>query len=163
MILYSYSPERGDGASKLTAFLILASAAALLLLGELFSELKPLLQAGGFALALGGILVCSRFLLSGYTYCIELSDAAAPDLVIIEHRGKADRTVCRVSILGGKLYCKDLKRERGVRLYDHRPSPFRSPSVFFEIPERDGEGFIRFCPDEKMLSLMKELGCEVIE
>jgi len=31
------------------------------------------------------------------------------------------------------------------------------------VPERDGDGFVRFSPDEKMIEIMRSLGCEVQE
>ncbi len=166
MKIYSYSPEKGDSTSKAIAFAVLGGATILIMLGEFLSEYKPILQTAGFVLAMAGVLVCSRFLLSGYTYSLEAAEGASPDLVIVENKGKVNRTVCRVSVVGGKLY-RDVKGEKGKKfdgkLYDYRPSPFTPDSWVYEVPERDGEGFVRFCPDEKMVSLMREMGCEVIE
>lgn len=166
MKIYSYSPEKGDSTSKAIAFSVLGGAAILIMLGEFLADYKPILQTAGFVLAMAGVLVCSRFLLSGYTYSLEAAEGASSDLVIVENKGKVNRTVCRVSLSGGRLY-RDVKGEKGKKfdgkLYDYRPSPFTPDSWVYEVPERDGEGFVRFCPDEKMVSLMKEMGCEVIE
>jgi len=164
MRIYSYSPEKGDSRSKTLAFCILGGAAFLVLLGEFLGEYKPILQTAGFVVAIAGIMICSRFLLSGYTYIIEGSeDGKAPDLVIIENRGKVNRTVCRVSASGGRLFRADGGKKPDGRVYDYRPSPFVSDSWIYVVPERDGDGFVRFSPDEKMIEIMRSLGCEVQE
>ncbi len=164
MNIYSYTPERVESTSKTIAFCILGGAAILVLLGEFVGEYKPILQTAGFVLAMGGVLVCSRFLLSGYTYNIEAADGASPDLVIIEHKGKTGRTVCRVSLAGGRLFRPEKgKRLDPRRIYDYRPSPFAPDSWVYEVPERDGEGFVRFSPNAEMVEIMRELGCEVSE
>lgn len=128
-------------------------------------EISPILQTGGFVLAMAGLLVCTRFLLSGFTYSIESqADGTPPDLVIVENKGKVNRTVCRVSVAGGKLYRSDKNRKLASgKIYDYRPTPFGSDSWIFEVPERDGEGFVRFSPDEQMVSLMRSAGCLVSE
>ena len=160
--LYSYKPESADSTTKAISFGILGGAGALILLSEILAEYKPVLQTAGFVVALFGVLFCSRFLLAGYTYIIEsAADGSPPDLVITEQKGKTVRIVCRVSIVGGKLYRDEKSKKPDGAVYDYRPSPFAPNSWVFKIPERDGEGFVRFTPDERMIELMREIGCEV--
>lgn len=168
MKIYSYSPPKGGTAVQTVAFCLFGAAAALIMLGEIIPEYKPVLLTGGFVLAMAGLPVCTRFLLSGYTYGIESeADGGAPDLVIVENRGKANRTVCRVSASLGYLFRYDKKERRtrlsGKRIYDYRPTPLTEGAFVYEVPERDGGGFVIFCPDEKMIALMQSLGCRVDE
>ena len=160
MKIYSFSPPRGDSVSKALAFVLLGGAAIAVMLAEFLQGIASILQTGGFALAMAGLLVCTRFLLSGYTYSIESeADGTSPDLVIVENKGKINRTVCRVSLAGGKLSRFDKSRKLpGDKVYDYRPSPFVADSWVFEVPARDGEGFVIFSPDDKMISLMQSAG-----
>lgn len=162
--LYSCKPESADKLSKAISFAILGGAAILILLSEILSEYKPILQTAGFIIALFGVMFCSRFLLSGYTYLLEsAADGSSPDLVITEQKGKTTRIVCRVSVAGGKLFRDEKSKKPEGRIYDYRPSPFADNSWVFMVPERDGEGCVKFCPDEKMIALMRDIGCEVEE
>lgn len=166
MKLYSYSPPKGGSTVQAIAFSLLGGAAALVMLGGIIPEYEPILLTAGFVLAMAGLLVCTRFLLSAYTYHLESAgDGSAPDLVIVENRGKVNRTVCRVSASGGSLFRYD-KKERRTRLsrkkiYDYRPTPFSDGAYVYEVPERDGDGFVLFCPDEAMITLMQSVGCRV--
>lgn len=165
MKIYSYSPPRGDSVSKTLAFCILGGALVVVMLAEFLPEAAPILQTGGFVLAMAGLLVCTRFLLSGYTYNLEsAADGTSPDLVIVENKGKVNRTVCRVSVAGGKL-CRFNKKTKlaSGKVYDYRPTPFGNDSWVFEVPERDGEGFVLFSPDDKLLALMQSAGCALSE
>ncbi len=158
---YSYSPPRGDAFSRAIVFALLGGAAVIVLFGEFLTEYKPIFQTAGFLPAIAGVMFYARFLLSGYTYTVEVSaEGSGADLVIVENRGKANRTVCRVSAVGGNL----LRAKRGEgRSFDYRPTPFAEPSYYYEVSERDGGGYVRFCPDEKMVQILSSLGCEVEE
>ncbi len=166
MNIYSYSPQKGDSISRVLTFALLGGGGLLVLLGAVFPDYEPFFWTLGFILLMAGLLVCTRFLLSGFTYNIEsTADGTPPDLVIIENKGKVNRTVCRVSASGGKLfeYKKSEKRSRlsSKKIYDYRPTPFSEGAYVYEAPEQDGGGFVLFCPDKEMLSLMHSLGCEV--
>lgn len=162
--IYSYSPERADATSKAISFSILSAAGVLLIISEFLTEYKPIFQTAGFVIALFGVLFCSRFLMSEYTYILEsAADGSPPDLVITERKGKVTRTVCRVSVAGGKLFPISKEKKLSGAVYDYRPSPFTPDSYVFRVPERDGEGYVKFSPDKKMTELMREIGCEVEE
>ena len=162
--IYSYKPEGADSTSKAISFGVLGGAAILILLSEILAEYEPILMTAGFVLALFGVLFCSRFLLAGYTYIIEsAADGSSPDLIITEQKGKVARTVCRVSIAGGKLYRDEKSKKPDGIVYDYRPSPFAPNGWIFKVPEKDGEGYVKFTPDERMIELMREIGCEVEE
>jgi hypothetical protein len=162
--LYSHTPEGGDRKSRAVCFATLGVAGALILLSEVFAAYKPVFQTLGFIIALFGILLCARLLMTSYTYSLEAAaDGTPPDLVIRERRGKIDRTVCRVSVSGGRLTrAEDSKKPKG-EVYDYRPSPFAPTSWVFEVAEVDGGGFVKFNPDEKMIAIMRSVGCEVVE
>ena len=164
LTLYSHTPESGDPKSRAVCFSTLGTAGALILLSEILSAYKPILMTAGFIVALFGIAVCARLLMTSYTYSLESSaDGTPPDLVIRERRGKLDRTVCRVSVSGGRLTRGAGSKKPKGAVYDYRPSPFTPAWWTFEVPERDGSGFVRFNPDEKMIALMRSAGCEVEE
>ena len=97
-----------------------------------------------------------------FTYSIETEgEGRAPDLVVRENKAKSSRILSRVSIAGGKLIRASNFKPNGAPVYDHRPTPFSKDYWVFEVPECDGEGYIRFSPDAEMLELMRSLGCEV--
>ncbi|MGM9642094.1 MAG: hypothetical protein ACI3XI_02680 [Eubacteriales bacterium] len=156
---YSYSPPRGDKVSTAITYILICAAVVLLILSEVLADIKPFFQASGFAAILIAVMFCSRYVLSGYTYTVRLSDdGERADLVVVENRGKQNRTVCRISATDSRLF--KAKKLAG-RVYDYRPTPFIRDSWVFEVPEDDGGGFIRFCPDERMIEILRSLGCEV--
>ena len=160
MIIYSYTPERGDKVSRALIGSLAGAGLTFAILAELLASLSSVFHATAFGLLLGSILVWSRCMLS-FTYSIESSeDGRPPDLVIRENRGKTSRILSRASVKGGKLIRPSGFKPNGVPVYDHRPTVFIKDHWIFAVSESDGEGFIRFCPDEKMLELMHELGCE---
>lgn len=162
--IYSYTPQSADKKGKAVCLAILGTAGVLILLSELFAEYKPVLMTAGFIIALFGILACTRFLMTSYTYSLESgADGTPPDLVIREMRGKVNRIVCRVSVSGGKLRHDNKKNKPRGAVYDYRPSPFSEGPRIFEVSERDGGGFVRFNPDEAMIDIMRSSGCEVEE
>lgn len=158
---YSYSPPRGDRVSTALTYVLIGAAAVLLVLGEVFSGIKPIFQASGFAAILIAVMFCTRYMLSGYTYTVSISDdGSRADLEVVENRGKQNRTVCRIAATDSRLF----KAKKLVgRVYDYRPTPFIRDSWVFEVSHGDGGGFIRFCPDERMIDILRSLGCEVEE
>lgn len=164
MTVYSYSPPRGNTAAKILTWVLVAAALILMVAGSIFPDLDPILKTSAFALMMAAVLVCTRFMLLGYTYSVETSDSGAPDLVIVENKGKVNRTVCRVSIAGGRLYpsASSVKIPAGKK-FDYRTGLAPSEGCVFRVPERDGGDYVLFCPDEKLRELMISLGASVEE
>ncbi len=160
MIIYSYTPERGDKISRAIIWSLAGAGLTLAVLAEIIISVSSVLHVIAFGALLGSILVWSRCMLS-FTYSIESSeDGRPPDLVIRENKAKSSRILSRVSIKGGKLIRPDGFKPNGKPVYDNRPTVFVRDYWIYEVPESDGEGYIRFSPDKKMLELMRELGCE---
>lgn len=160
MIIYSYTPERGDKISRAIIYSLAGSGLTLAILAEIILSASSVLHVIAFGALLGSILVWSRCMLS-FTYSIESSeDGRPPDLVVRENKAKSSRILSRVSIKGGKLIRPSGFKANGVPVFDHRPTVFMKDYWIYEVPESDGEGFIRFAPDEKMIDLMRSLGCE---
>lgn len=160
MIIYSYTPERGDKTSRAIIYSLAGAGLTLALLAEIIVSVSSILHVIAFGALLGSILVWSRCMLS-FTYSIESSeDGRPPDLVVRENKAKSSRILSRVSIKGGKLIRPSGFKPNGAPVYDHRPTVFIKDYWIYEVPECDGEGYIRFVPDKKMLGLLRELGCE---
>lgn len=159
MTIYSYSPPRGNTAAKILTYTLTGAALIFMVAGSLFPDYDPILKTVAFALMMAAVLVCTRYLLLGYTYSIESGETGAPDLVIVENKGKVNRTVCRVSIAGGKLYRtpESIKIPAGKR-YDYRTGLAPTNGCVFRVPERDGGDYVLFCPDERLTELMISLG-----
>ena len=161
MIIYSYTPERGDKISRALIWSLAGAGLTLAVLAEIIVSVSSILHVIAFGALLGSILIWSRCML-GFTYSIESSEDGRPlDLVVRENKAKSSRILSRVSIAGGKLIHASKFKSNGAPVYDHRPSIFMKEYWVFEVPERDGEGYIRFSPDEEMLEMMRSLGCEV--
>lgn len=159
MTVYSYSPPSGNKAAKILTSVLVGTGLLFMIASALMPDLDPILKTIAFALMMASVLVCTRYMLVGYTYSIESGESGCPDLVIIEHKGKVNRTVCRVSVCGGRLYSspKNVKIPAGKR-YDYRSGLAPSDGCVFRVPERDGGDYVLFCPDQKMTELMLSLG-----
>ena len=163
MIIYSYTPERGDKISRAIIYSSAGAGLTLAILAEIILSVSSILHVIAFGALLCSILVWSRCMIS-FTYSIESSeDGRPPDLVVRENKAKSSRILSRVSLKGGKLIRLESFKPNGAPIYDHRPGMFMKDYWIYEVPESDGEGFIRFAPDEKMLELMRSLGCEAEE
>ena len=161
MIIYSYTPERGDKTSRAIIWSLAGAGLTLAILAEIIISVSSILHVIAFGALLCSILIWSRCML-GFTYSIEIEgEGRAPDLVVRENKAKSSRVLSRVSIRGGRLIRASSFKPNGAPVYDHRPTPFSKDHWIFEVPESDGEGFIRFAPDEEMIELMRSLGCEV--
>lgn len=159
MIIYSYTPERGDKISRALIYSLAGVGLALALLAEILPKVSNPLHVAAFALMLASILVWSRCMVS-FTYSIESAeDGRPPDLIVRENKGKTSRILSRVSLDGGRLIRSDKFKPDGAPVYDHRPSIFIKDYWIFEVSERETRAFIRFSPDEEMLNILREAGC----
>ena len=159
MIIYSYTPERGDKISRVLIYSLAGAGLAIAVIAEIAVSIASVLHVAAFALILGSILIWSRCMLS-FTYSIESTEEGrAPDLVVRENKGKTSRMLSRVSLDGGRLICSEAFRPDGAPVYDHRSSVFIKDHWVFEVSEREGRAYIRFSPDAEMLKILRESGC----
>ena len=158
MIIYSYTPERGDKVSRALIYSLACAGLALAVLAEIFTSAASVLHVAAFALILGSILVWSRCMIS-FTYSIESNDLGSTDLVIRENKAKTSRILSRVSLDGGRLIRSDKFKPDGAPVYDHRPSVFIKDHWVFEVSERETRAYIRFSPDGEMLKMLRAAGC----
>ena len=163
MIIYSYTPERGDKISRALIYSLAGAGLILALIAEFIPRAASVLHVAAFALLLGSILVWSRCMLS-FTYSIESSeDGGPPDLVVRENKGKTSRILSRVSTDGARLIHSDHFKPDGAPVFDHRPSIFIKDYWVFEVAERETRAYIRFSPDEEMLKLLRSAGIGIVE
>ncbi len=163
MIIYSYTPERGDKISNILIYSLAGVGLILAILAEIIPAAASALHVSAFALILGSILVWSRCMLS-FTYLIETDeDGKSPDFVVRENKGKTSRTLSRVSLDGARLIKSDKFTPDGAPVFDHRPSVFIKDHWIFEVAEREAHAFIRFSPDEEMLRILRAAGIGIIE
>lgn len=162
MVLYSYTPERGDKISRVLIYILAGVGMALALVAEFAVSIASILHVAAFALILGSILIWSRSMLS-FTYSIEANeDGSTHDLIVRENKGKTSRILSRVSIEGGRLIHSDKFTPNGAPVYDHRPSIFIKEHWIFEVSERENHAYIRLSLDFNMLELFY-MFCEVDE
>ena len=163
MIIYSYTPERGDKISRAIIWSLAGAGLTLAILAEIITSVSSVLHVIAFGALLGSILVWLRCMLS-FTYSIEAAEEGrAPDLVVRENKGKTSRILSRVSLDGGRLIRSDKFKPDGAPVYDHRPSVFIKEYWFFEVSEVEGRAYIRFSPDEEMLKILRDAGCRDAE
>lgn len=163
MIIYSYTPERGDKISNILIYSLAGVGLILAIIAEIIPSAASALHVAAFALILGSILVWSRCMLS-FTYSIESNeDGKAPDLVVRENKGKTSRILSRVSLDGARLIKSDSFKPDGAPVFDHRPSIFIKNYWIFEVSERETRAFIRFSPDEEMIRILRSAGIGVVE
>lgn len=159
MVIYSYTPERGDKISNILIYSLAGVGLVLAIIAEIIPVAASALHVAAFALILGSILVWSRCMLS-FTYSIESNeDGRAPDLVVRENRGKTSRILSRVSLDGARLIKSDGFNPDGAPVFDHRPSIFIKDHWIFEVSERETRAYIRFSPDSEMLKILRNAGC----
>ena len=163
MIVYSYTPERGDKISRALIYSLAGAGLALAAIAEIATAIASILHVAAFALMLGSILFWSRCMLS-FTYSIESSeDGRPPDLVVRENKGKTSRILSRVSLDGARLIRSNCFKPEGAPVFDHRPSIFIKDYWVFEVAERETKAYIRFSPDEEMLKLLRGAGVGFVE
>ena len=159
MTLYAHSPKNGDSGTRVLAFCLLFGGLIIIMLSSLVKAYAGAVQMLGFLLAIASVMVCTRFMLTYYTYSVESPDGdGIADLVIIERRGGRERTVCRVAVSGGRLTVATRANKPLGRCFDYRPGLF-TPSYYFTPTDSDGDS-IRFSPDDRLLSALCALGAK---
>ena len=153
--MYSYRPPQGNAATKALTFGTFAIALILFLSPAAKLPYAGALQTLGLVFAMAGIMLCTRYLMTGYVYALE-QNGECIDLVITEEKGKARRTVCRLSVNGatlthsGKLPITEKKR----KTYNYCPAAFDKNARWFFSPEAENEAVKLSVCDELLLALL---------
>lgn len=152
--MYSYRPPQGNAATKALTFSALIIALILFMSRATSLPYAGALQMLALVFAMGGIMLCTRYLMTGYVYTLEKSGERM-DLVVVEEKGKARRTVCRLSVNGASL-TRDAKlppAPQKRRTYNYCPSAFDKNARYFISPEADSEAVKISVCDELVLAL----------
>lgn len=152
--MYSYRPPQGNAATKALTFSALIIALLLFMSRATSLPYAGALQMLALVFAMGGIMLCTRYLMTGYVYTLE-QNGAGVDLVIVEEKGKARRTVCRISVNGATL-TRDTKlpeSEKKRRAYNYCPAAFDKNARWFISPESESEAVKISVCDELVLAL----------
>ena len=152
--MYSYRPPQGNTATKALTFSALIIALILFMSRATSLPYAGALQMLALVFAMGGIMLCTRYLMTGYVYTLE-KNGECVDLVVVEEKGKARRTVCRLSVNGASL-TRDAKlppASQKRRTYNYCPSAFDKNARYFISPEADSEAVKISVCDELVLAL----------
>lgn len=152
--MYSYRPPQGNTATKALTFSALIIALILFMSRATSLPYAGALQMLALVFAMGGIMLCTRYLMTGYVYTLE-KNGECVDLVVVEEKGKARRTVCRLSVNGASL-TRDAKlppAPQKRRTYNYCPSAFDKNARYFISPEADSEAVKISVCDELVLAL----------
>lgn len=170
---------RADAKKAMT--IVCLSVASCVLLGIASVEdtvFAPYFKGASSVFLFLGILLAVRFVGTRYSYSIILYPSGEGDLVMNELRGyfgkettvKVRRTVCRVSVAdireteafkndkNGKKRRRKLRKEAwGERaaVYNYCADVFPESYAVIKISDRDGTSYVKFSPDEKLLSLLE--------
>lgn len=152
--MYSYRPPQGNTATKALTFSALIIALILFMSRATSLPYAGALQMLALVFAMGGIMLCTRYLMTGYVYTLE-KNGECVDLVVVEEKGKARRTVCRLSVNGASL-TRDAKlppASQKRRTYNYCPSAFDKNARYFISPEAESEAVKISVCDELVLAL----------
>ena len=153
--MYSYRPSQGNTPTKVLTFSAFAASFLLFLSPAASLPYAGALQMLGLLFAMGGIMLCTRFLMTGYLYTLE-QNGDGIDLAVTEEKGKARRIVCRLSVRGAKITRTDKlpDSEKNRRTYNYCPSAFDKNARFFISPESEGEAVKLILCDEFLRALL---------
>ncbi len=152
--MYSYRPPQGNTPTKALTFSALFIALLLFLSPAAKLPYTGALQMLGLVFAMGAIMLCTRYLLTGYVYTLE-QNGEGVDLTIVEEKGKARRTVCRLSVTGAALTrgAKLPDAEKKRRTYNYCPAAFDKNAHYFISPEAQDEAVKITVCDEFLIAL----------
>ena len=167
--MYEYTPQRKKTREIMTALMIFGVGIVIYYLSQIPGVRYPVFyQMGTLVLAAISVLIVGRYVMRNYTYRIEPrdNDPAARDLVIVEHYGRRDTTVCRIGleeirrvVRPGKNNRKELAAgQKGNRVYRYT-AEFSAPDLCVVEARAEecstGESvFLRICADEALFDLL---------
>ena len=97
--MYEFTPK-GSNKSTKTAISALILGGFAIMLVTMTAENMPFkwaLQTAAIAVIATGILLMTRYVSKGYTYCVEQKDETL-DFSVIEMQGKVRITICRIAL-----------------------------------------------------------------
>lgn len=174
--MYEYTPKRKKTREILTALMIFGVGIVIYYLSQIPGVRYPVFyQMGTLVLAAVSVLIVGRYVMRNYTYRIEARDGDpyARDLVVVEHYGRRDTTVCRVGleeirwvVRPGKNNRKELAAKRkGKRTYRYT-AEFSAPDLCAVEARAEesaaGESiFLWICADEALFDLLSHLNSNI--
>ena len=160
--MYQFSPRVNKMPAYGLVFILLFTGIFLFVPIPVGDDILLWLRTGGVWAFACAFMISDRYLLTSYTYIIEKSADGGCDLVVSELHFKRIRTVCRVSVFSVAQVArnekgKKFKIHRGMRKFNYRAELFDENYYILRIDEDGGSAFIKFSPDDKLISLICEL------
>ena len=162
MYEYSFIPEQKN---KYAQFLCILGFAIGLGFFYAANFLKPpfVYQTVGVCFLVVAIFMATRYVVKQYAYSTTDRGMAGYDLVINEIGGKKSVVVCRISV-DEIIEFVPTERGEGRRLrrdkpfcYNYCPEIFSKEAYFIKASLPEGTALIKFCPDEKMVTILNAL------
>ncbi len=166
--MYEYTPNRKKTRELITALTLTGVAIAVYYVSQIPKIPYPVLfQLGAVFLLVGAIILITRFVMRSFTCRVEPTDAGVADFVIVEHYGRRDTVVCRISLDQVRSVERPdrqnrqalAEKQKGKRVY-HYTAEFSAPDLcVVEAAEEDTSGneitvFIRICADETLFDIL---------
>jgi len=119
------------------------------------------LRGIGTGLFLVGFVTLDRYAFTSFSYSLEADDSIPGrlDFVVRSVRYGRIRTVCRVSAVDVTdivKYDEIAKREKGLKKYNYCPD-ITGKNRYVLLLDDDGDAEICFCPDERMVNIIKNI------
>ncbi len=160
--MYEYTPQPNKRIPYIIVFFCLISGIILFMPTELGDEVSLWLRVIGIWAFAAAFLVTDRYLFTSYTYIIDQSENGSVDFIVSELHFKKRRTVCRIDL--GEIAAvekvekgKKLTLPKKARIFNYRAELFAQSYFLLRVENPDGEFFIKFSPDSKIINLIGEL------
>ena len=162
MYEYSFIPEQKNKYAQLLCLLGFAMGLGFFYTANLLSP-PALFQTLGVCFLVLAIFTAKRYLVKQYAYSTTDKGLQGYDLVINEINGKKSTVVCRISIDEIIELCaaergvgRRLKKDKPL-CFNYCPEMFPKGAYYIKASLPEGVALIKFCPDEKMISILNAL------
>ncbi len=162
MYEYSFIPEGKNKYAQLLCLLGFAAGLGFFYTANLLSP-PFIYQTLGVCFLVLAIFMATRYLVKQYAYSTTDRGLEGYDLVINEINGKKSTVVCRISIdeitdflPAHRKTGKELRRDKPL-CFNYCPEMFPKGAYYVKASLPEGVALIKFCPDEKMIKILKTL------
>ena len=162
--MYEYTPKTNKKIPYIIVFFCLVSGIVLFMPSTLSEDLSLWLRVIGIWAFAAAFIVTDRYLFTSYTYIIDQKDDGSVDFIVSELHFKKHRTVCRIAV--GEIAAisriekgKKPALPKKTRIFNYQAELFSQSYHLLRVENTDGEFFIKFSPDLKIISLISELSC----
>ncbi|NLZ37890.1 MAG: hypothetical protein GX897_10545 [Clostridiales bacterium] len=114
-----YTPPHNPKKAILISLLCFITAAGFLFAGALDFGYRLLMQLIALTAAVVGIQITSRFILSVYTYKVELSNHGGFDFIVIKNANKSHKIVCNLDMSTGLAIIPHAKPKDNEKRFGH--------------------------------------------